>query len=470
MAKARQSFPGWASRWLKGLGYRPGNVMDPHVRRWWGWYDASDEWYEDRSEARPRRMTLRPAKAVCDEYEFLMLDGDTQVTSPDAAANKWISERFGDLVPSLAGFVSRYMAEGTGGLAVDLSGVSAAPGAASAGAEARVRTYGALDLAPLLSDGDECVSCAFVARVAVGGAEYDQLQVHEPGDGGLYRIRTWLFDVRNHRAPVEADGVIPEVLTGSPAPTFALARPAVANVYEEHTPLGASVYADACDAVRAVDEAFDQYYWAGELCRARLFCSEQALVVDPKTGRPSFRSTVDAMLYNPINTPASQDDTLLVYNPDMRLEQLKGSVSLALSVLGWKTGFGAAYFSLDGAQIQGGYKTAKEVVAGNARLMRTVRKHEQLLGDAISRVLAGAWCAESALRSGSPASEAPEIEVAWDDSIMEDTETERQTMKDDIARGLCPAYLYPMAYYGMDEAAARELTGETAAGRVPEEL
>lgn len=306
--------------------------------------------------------------------------------------------------------------------------------------------------------------------MAAGGAEYDQLQVHEPDGRGLYRIRTWLFDTARHGAPVDVEGVLPEVLTGSPAPTFALAVPAVANVYEDHTPLGASVYADACDAVRAVDEAFDQYYWAGELCRARLFCSEQALVVDPRTGRPSFRSTVDSMLYSPLNTPSSQDDLTLVYNPDMRLEQLKGSVSLALSLLGWKTGFGASYFSLDGAQVQGAYKTAKEVVAGNARLMRTVRKHESLLGRALSRVLEGAWCAEAALRSGAAVAEAPEVDVAWDDSIMEDTETERQTMKDDIARGLAPAYLYPMAYYGMDEAAARALTGETAAGRVPEEL
>jgi hypothetical protein len=41
-------------------------------------------------------------------------------------------------------------------------------------------------------------------------------------------------------------------------------------------------------------------------------------------------------------------------------------------------------------------------------------------------------------------------------------------MKDDISRGLCPAYLYPMRYYGMDEDAARALVG--AQQVVPEEV
>ena len=55
-------------------------------------------------------------------------------------------------------------------------------------------------------------------------------------------------------------------------------------------------------------------------------------------------------------------------------------------------------------------------------------------------------------------SEAPEVAVEWDDSVVEDTASERAMVKDDIARGLCPPWIYPMRYYGMGEAEARELT------------
>ena len=50
---------------------------------------------------------------------------------------------------------------------------------------------------------------------------------------------------------------------------------------------------------------------------------------------------------------------------------------------------------------------------------------------------------------------------------MKDTATERAMMKDDISRGLAPAWLYPMRYYGMSEDDARALVGSQQA--VPEE-
>ena len=54
--------------------------------------------------------------------------------------------------------------------------------------------------------------------------------------------------------------------------------------------------------------------------------------------------------------------------------------------------------------------------------------------------------------------------------MVEDTEAERAMMKDDIARGLCPAHLYPMRFYGMDEAEARALVAQASAPAFPEEL
>ena len=72
----------------------------------------------------------------------------------------------------------------------------------------------------------------------------------------------------------------------------------------------------------------------------------------------------------------------------------------------------------------------------------------------------------TALRTGTDPG-VPDVKVTWDDSIVEDTATERALMKDDISRGLAPAWLYPVRYYGMSEDDARALVGSQQA--VPEE-
>ena len=56
----------------------------------------------------------------------------------------------------------------------------------------------------------------------------------------------------------------------------------------------------------------------------------------------------------------------------------------------------------------------------------------------------------------------------WDDSAVEDTKAARDLMKDDIARGLCPAWMYPMRYYGMSEEDARAFV-DGVPGQEPEE-
>ncbi len=96
----------------------------------------------------------------------------------------------------------------------------------------------------------------------------------------------------------------------------------------------------------------------------------------------------------------------------------------------------------------------------NSQLFRNLRKHEQVIGESITRLFEGAYAAEQALNGH--AVTGAMVEATWDDSVVEDTGTERAMMKDDIARGLCPAWLYPMTYYGMDEASAKALVGAQA--------
>src|SRR5699024_9604315 len=70
-----------------------------------------------------------------------------------------------------------------------------------------------------------------------------------------YRIVTVCFDHEgNELAPV---GILPIYDTGCPFPTFGIVKPAVTNTRVDMSPYGQSIFADAVDAVQAVDLTFD---------------------------------------------------------------------------------------------------------------------------------------------------------------------------------------------------------------------
>lgn len=457
----RNGVPAWALTWLKRCGYRPLNVMDAHVARWWAWFDCSADWYRSTSVGVDveEHMTLHPARKVCDEWASLILNERTALGCKDAGLKAWIDERLGDFLGDNTDFVARTFGMGSGAWSADFTGIDEY---STAGATLRVRRHDAGFIVPLVNDDCESVSCAFAGRVTVGGRPYDQVQVHEPdaSTGGSYHIRTWLFELRDHAHPAQLPGVREDLDTMSVLPTYAIARPAIANTYEDHTPLGVSVFDDSIDSIKLVDEAFDLSYWSLKLGHPSVFMDDRALARDPKTGDVLSQDSISQRLYRLVEGSAGDRMPITIYNPDLRVEQSVAALNNALSTMSFECGFGPGYFSFDKHQ---GLKTATEVVSDNSQLARNIRRHEKSFGVAIRRFVRGAWAAETALRTGRPVSsdaEVPDVCVQWDDSVIEDSQTQRATMKDDIARGLCPAYLYPMRYWGLSERQARELTGE----------
>lgn len=451
--------PAWACEFLRKEGYRPQNVMDQWVAEWWRWYSCTDQFYADQqaSPSRPApcgHLTLRPARMAAEELASLVMDEKTVVSSSDEAVNTWVQERFGDFVATRSDDLAMAFALGFGVWAANFDGI----GDDASGAVSTVDFYDAGQVVPLDSDGRESVSVALASRVRVGGRQYDRLQVHEPDPetGGTYHLRTWLFDPEHKDTrPVAVDEVVADLDTGSTLPTYCMVTPSVSNTYEDATPCGVSVFADATDAIKLLDETFDSGYWRVRLCQPRMVVDEQGLAIDPKTGETRLGETIDQRLFKAVRGGVGESVPVTVFAPDMQAESTERAMNNALSIFSAKCGLGPNYWSFTRAGVN---KTAREVVSDNSQLLRNVRRHERSVGKQVQRLVAGTYCAEAALRTGTMP-EPPEVTVTWDDSVVEDSEAERALMKDDIARGLCPAWLYPMRYYGMDEAEARRLVG-----------
>ena len=463
MAVQRKGVPEWAVQFLKKAGYTPRNCMDRKVSEWWEWFTCENDFYRASKldpESQDHR-TLHPAKMVCDEWASLLMTEEVGIVSDEGSMTEFVSDLLDGFAYDNADFVSRAFAMGTGAWSVDFTGMT---DVSTAGATAVVRRHDARSIVPLVSCGSESVSCAFVSSVAVDGREYDQVQVHEPVEG-TYHVRTFIFEKTRHGSPVALDGVVADLDTRSELPTYALVTPAIANTYEDNTPLGVAVFSDAVDQMCMVDEAFDGLYWSLRLGHTRVFMDETCLTVDERTGAVLGLTSADKKLYRRLRGAVGEQAPMNVYNPDLRVDAWTKAMESALSSLSFKCGFGSGYFRFDGVSV---YKTATEVVGSQSQLSRHARRHEKSIGSAIKRVARGAYAAQKALRDGGTvrAAEVPEVEVVWPDSVIVDTETERQTMKDDIARGLCDPKLYPMTYYGMgEEEAAALITG----AELPEE-
>ena len=337
MPKVVTGAPAWACEFLRKAGYAPRNVMDPYVESWWRWYAACDEFYQpDHTQAegsRPRacqHMTLFPARMAAEEWASLVMDEKTVISSADPECNAWISERLGaDFVATGSDELALAFALGFGVWAANFSGISED---GTEGIAATVDFYDAGQVVPLLDDTGESVSVALCSRVLVDGTAYDRVQVHEPDPetGGTYHLRTWLFDPRRRGEPVWVDSVVADLDTGSTLPTYCMVTPAIANVYEDATPCGVSVFADAIDAIRLLDETFDGAYWRTRLCQPRMVVDEAGLAVDPATGEVRFRETIDQRLFKGVRGGVGEQVPVTVFAPDMQAESVERAINNAL--------------------------------------------------------------------------------------------------------------------------------------------
>lgn len=467
--------------YLRGLGYSlPLGAMEGHIRAWWRWMRSLGDFYDYRDVDgagrvyEVHRRSLHPAMRVCREWGSLLLNDKTRLSCDDAACTEWLSawaDRTGFL-PAAQDTVVRAFGLGTAAWALWVD----------AGArEVRARPYDARMVVPLTWDGAEVTECAFVTRVMWRGEPLDQVQLHLRGDAsvndglpleplsmrpdaggavnyglpstaGGYRIVTACFDGNGRE--VRPEGVLPVYETGSAWPTFSIVRPAVDNTRADCSPYGQSVFADAVDAVQAVDLAFDAAVSEIDNGKMRVFLSDMLFDVEGEGGRrvsiPFGRR--DCTVFRRVK---SVEDVIQEFAPTLRTGAQLAALRAALQMLGDLCGLGIGYFDIDE---HGRLKTATEVSSDNSALMRNIRRHEH----ALERAIAGMAHALLAVARGL-GEELPDegrVRVGFDDSIVTDTAAEKQQDMAEVAAGLMQPWEYRVRWYGEDEETARRVLRE----------
>ena len=248
------------------------------------------------------------------------------------------------------------------------------------------------------------------------------------GPDGLYIIENSIF--RNNsgeltEVPLASvkgyEAVAPRVKTYMSQPLFVLDRLNIVNNVDETLPMGVPAFANAIDQLKAVDISFDSYVNEFVLGKKRIMVKPAA--VRTLDGDPVFDAN-DVVFY------VLPEDTVGESN----------------------CGFGENHYQYD----RGSVTTATQIVSENSTLFRTIKKHEIILEETLTQL------ARTILRLGNKLygmglNEEVEISIDFDDSIIEDKQSDFSHDMQLLNAGIMNDWEFRMKWMNEDEATARKM-------------
>ena len=278
-------------------------------------------------------------------------------------------------------------------------------------------------------------------------------------NGESYKIVTVCFDKDgNELAPV---GVAPVFDTGCAFPTFGIVKPAVTNTRVDMSPYGQSVFADAVDAVQAVDLTFDALINEVDASKMRVFLSD-VLFDREKSGDKTISIPFGKSDCTVFRKVMSTEDTIQEFAPALRTSSQSEAFRIALQMLGDLTGFGIGYFDFD--ESRGYVRTATEVSSDNSALMRNIRRHENSLQGPIVAIARAVMCVSRGFGEDIPDEGA--MRVMFDDSIIQDVAAEKAQDMAEVGVTM-NAWEYRAKWYGEDEKTAKARARGLAKDKAP---
>lgn len=446
--EVRFDIPEYVSNYITGSGYPfPYTVMQPYIEQWYRWMGATGDFYDcNKSDQsghiyKYHRLSCHPARSVCREWASLMLNDNTSVSTEDETCTEWINDYYSStgFYTRGQGLIERAFGLGTGVWAVWVDTVRKVM---------QPQRYDARMCIPLSWDDDGIYEIALISDVVIDGKSATQLQMITLESDG-YHIHTAIW-IDNNRVPLP-DGVMDDFIFG-PVKPFAVVRPAIENSRVDLSPYGESVFADAVDAIKAVDICFDAMFNELRLGKMRVFMSDLLLDTQMKgTEKVIMPWSDDDQVLRRIT---STDNIVQTFAPQLRTQSQDMAFQRAWDTLGSLTGFGQHYFKTDEG---GGVRTATEVASNNAELMRSIKKHENLLADAVCD-LSHALIYAAREHIGIPLPDEGIITFNPDDSIVTDTTAEKAQDMAEVAQGLMNVWEYRAKWYDEDEETAKANT------------
>ncbi|HPW95897.1 MAG TPA: phage portal protein [Paludibacteraceae bacterium] len=426
-----------------------------HTEEWLSWYRGevfgfhNYRVYNGTNYLEMRRKTLQMAKKICEDWANVLFNERCTITVDNNEVLQEVLNNTNFWVKANEA-VEKSFALGYGALVVNVVGlrVGEVTGRVDkSSAKVEVDFVNKMKCYPLTVHNKQVIECGFVARNSDG----TNVSIHRINARGNYVIHNYVLDT--------SERVIEqyEFDTLSPLPWFQIIRPNISSnilsvgMDEE---IGISIFANSIDTLKAIDNKYDGFDLEYVLGRKRMFISSEAWTVNKVDGE-MIRTfdPYDVLFYH---LPDNDDGKPLVTNKsdDLRYDAYIKGINAELSYLASKCGMGENYYKFDGSAIA----TATQVISENSTLYRSIKKHELLLEGVLRGIIKAVIYASNTFTDNPIGDDA--VVIKFDDSIIEDKETEMQRDRLDVASGIMSKVEYRMKWYGEDE--------ETASGKVDE--
>ena len=422
------------------------------IKLWSLWYTGlvpsfhNYRQYNGRNKIRRTRKSLGMAKTIAEDWANLALNEKVGISVEE----KNVEQQIWDVLDA-----NKFRVRGNQLLEETFALGTGAFVERKDGDEIKIDYIRAGMIYPLAWDNRQISECAFASERVEKNEPRVYLNIHRL-DSGNYVIENHLFR-RNGSILTEIDlpeDVDSEVHTNSKLPRFQILQPNIVNNQMPDCPMGISVYANAIDQLEGLDLVYDSYCNEFRLGKKRItvpMTMAQIRMEEDGTITPMFDDN-DTEFYA-MPTVDGVENKIQEHNMTIRHEAHEAGIQTALNLLSFKCGMGKDRFNFQDGQV----KTATEIVSEKSDLYQSLKKHELLLEDALislTRTIADMLELDPEL----------EITVNFDDSIIEDSNSEQQKDLQLVSNGIMAKWEYRVKWFGEDEQTARSMVEEASGG------
>lgn len=440
---------------LSGKKIMPNNY---EVDNWKSWYRGkvdgfhSYRLFNGQLDMNIEKKSLNMAKTVCEDWADALVNEKLDYTLPDK--DKELMQQIftkNNTNVMLNNAVEKSFATGSGAILVGVKDYSRTM--ISKTYLAKEKTNISIDyvdvtcMRVLSVERKQITECAFISEAT----DYTDVSIHLLNKSGHYEITN--ARINNKSKKITKQDTID---TKSPLKWFFEIRPNINNNSFKYDSLGISIFANAIDVLKAIDDLFDGFSVEYVLLRPRIFVQADTykIIQDGETGQ--MKKTIDP--YDTVYYLLPKDDEnkhkIQAEVPQIRYDAYVNGLNTFLNMLSKKVGFGTERYKFD----KGNVATATQIISENSDFARSLKKHEHLFRQVLIDMI---WVIkyinnEFTKQAKFSDFKYTDIQIDFDDSIIEDTNAQRERDKNEVQAGLMSNIEYRMKWYNESEEDARK--------------
>ena len=316
------------------------------------------------------------------------------------------------------------------------------------------------------SNGD-ITSAIFIEIKVIGDKKYTRLEYHSL-KGNEYIIRNNAYVKENvdninnslgkpiSLAEVKEWADIQEeikILNTVDRPFFSYFKIPQANIIDENSPLGVSVYNKAVNLIKEADIQYSRILWEYEATEIAINVSESVFKLDNE-GNPKIPKGKERLFRTFDWEDKNGDNLLETFSPTIRDTNLFNGLNNLLRRIEFNCGL--AYGTL--SDINYTDKTATEIKASKQRSYSTVKDIQKALEKSLKDLIISMFNLYNfyKIEVGSLDID-KDVTFEWDDSLIMDKDSELESMRNDVAAGILKPEIYLSKKYGVSEEEALKM-------------